>query len=217
MPNNVVQLRLASMLALQDKINSEINPSWREASNPWYRAIWTESAELMDHVGWKWWKKSAPDIEQVRLEIIDIFHFGLSDLLQNAPTHEVVIENSLLIFSQLDVKEPESNEALLELIEEFTQRVLNSKRFDFPLFVKLSKACGLNTAEMHKRYAAKNVLNSFRQKNGYKQGAYIKIWNGREDNEILTEIASTIEVAPTEFAAELYRQLEKYYNTHIVE
>jgi hypothetical protein len=33
-----------------------------------------------------------------------------------------------------------------------------------------------------KAYIAKNVLNKFRQDNGYKTGEYIKIWNGQEDN-----------------------------------
>ena len=48
--------------------------------------------------------------------------------------------------------------------------------------------CGVNLSELFKIYVAKNVLNKFRQDNGYKDGAYKKIWNGREDNAVLNEI-----------------------------
>lgn len=34
--------------------------------------FWTECAELMDHIGWKWWKKQEIDIEQAQIELIDI-------------------------------------------------------------------------------------------------------------------------------------------------
>ena len=33
-----------------------------------------------------------------------------------------------------------------------------------------------------KKYLVKNVLNKFRQDFGYKEGIYIKEWNGEEDN-----------------------------------
>ena len=35
---------------------------------------------------------------------------------------------------------------------------------------------------MHKKYIIKNVLNKFRQNNGYKEGIYKKIWKIGEDN-----------------------------------
>ena len=85
MVNNNFEI-IEEMLNLQDSINSVINPNWRDAKNPWYRAIWTECAELMDHIGWKWWKKQEIDIEQAQIELIDIWHFGLSDILQRKIT-----------------------------------------------------------------------------------------------------------------------------------
>ena len=39
----------------------------------------------------------------------------------------------------------------------------------------------------------KNCLNKFRQDNGYKEGTYIKEWNGREDNVVMIEIIETME------------------------
>jgi len=38
---------------------------------------------------------------------------------------------------------------------------------------------------LYNLYLGKNVLNEFRQNNGYKEGDYVKIWNGVEDNVIM--------------------------------
>ena len=79
--------KLLTMLELQDAMNARVNPVWREANNEWYRAIWTECAEMLDHYGWKWWKHQQPDLDQVRLELVDIIHFAMSDyLLQDNAT-----------------------------------------------------------------------------------------------------------------------------------
>ena len=43
----------------------------------------TVTVELLDHFGWKWWKLQPGDLDQVRLELVDIWHFGLSDLLRD--------------------------------------------------------------------------------------------------------------------------------------
>jgi len=75
--------QIALMLTLQDEMNTKVNSDWREQGFEWYRAIWVECAEMLDHYGWKWWKAQAPDMPQVELELIDIWHFGLSDLLQS--------------------------------------------------------------------------------------------------------------------------------------
>ena len=60
------------MLELQDAMNSKVNADWRSAGNEWYRAIWMEAGEMLEHYGWKWWKHQEPDTMQVKLEIVDI-------------------------------------------------------------------------------------------------------------------------------------------------
>ncbi|HNE25939.1 MAG TPA: dUTP diphosphatase, partial [Pseudomonadales bacterium] len=88
-----MQAQILTMLALQDSMNCKVHPQWREQGYEWHRAIWVECAELMDHYGWKWWKKQQPDFEQVQLELIDIFHFGLSSLLaKNYPVEQLGAE-----------------------------------------------------------------------------------------------------------------------------
>ena len=73
--------QILTMLELQNAMNSKVNENWVEQDFAWYRAIWVECAELLDHYGWKWWKKQTPDADQVKLELVDIWHFGLSILL----------------------------------------------------------------------------------------------------------------------------------------
>ncbi|MEJ2668896.1 MAG: dUTP diphosphatase [Gammaproteobacteria bacterium] len=53
-PSTISPNAIKTMLSLQEQINQRIAPNWRDKQNPWYRAIWTECAELMEHHGWKW-------------------------------------------------------------------------------------------------------------------------------------------------------------------
>ena len=40
------------MLQLQDRLNHQIDSGWLDSGHEWYRAIWLEAAELMEHYGW---------------------------------------------------------------------------------------------------------------------------------------------------------------------
>jgi len=42
--------------------------------------------------------------------------------------------------------------------------------------------------DLYRLYIGKNVLNQFRQDNGYKENTYIKTWNGDEDNVAMYEM-----------------------------
>jgi len=83
--------QLATMLELQNNMNTKVHADWREQQFEWYRAIWIECAELLDHYGWKWWKKQTPDVDQIALELVDIWHFGLSLLLLQDDSVEDII------------------------------------------------------------------------------------------------------------------------------
>src|SRR4029077_14730270 len=74
--------QLEAMAELQDSLNRNVHAAWRTQGHQYYRAIWVECAELLDHFGWKWWKHQRPDLDQVKLEIVDIWHFGLSQLIR---------------------------------------------------------------------------------------------------------------------------------------
>jgi hypothetical protein len=51
----------------------------------------------------------------------------------------------------------------------------------------------------------------FRQDHGYKAGSYIKIWDGREDNEHLVEILEMAELNDGDVRDALYQSLKARY------
>jgi len=74
----ITHAQLSTMLALQESLNAKVNPNWKLAGYAWHRAIMVEAVELLEHVGWKWWKAQEPNIAQARLELVDIWHFAMS-------------------------------------------------------------------------------------------------------------------------------------------
>ena len=209
--------RLMTMLRLQDGINSKINAAWVQAANPWYRAIWTECAEMMDHVGWKWWKKIEPNVEQIHLELVDIFHFGLSELIVANGSVDGARDAAQAPYQAIEAaSQSVATEGghVLKLIEEFASATLTTKSFAPDLFAELCVAVGLRGDELFRKYVGKNVLNTFRQDHGYKDGSYVKMWNAREDNEWLVEIGTKLKTSSEAFPTELYQALEQAYRTH---
>jgi len=57
----------------------------------------------------------------------------------------------------------------------------------------------------------KNMLNLFRQEQGYQQGTYQKRWAGREDNEHLMDILNELDRTSGSFRDDVYRGLEQRY------
>lgn len=193
------------MLALQEEINRSVHPDWRSQAFPWYRAVWIECAELLDQYGWKWWKRQEADREHLVLELVDIWHFGLSMLLlagYDAPRLARELAEAL--------RDPPAGE-FPDLLERFAGRALVERTFDLPLFAALARAVGLEFSELHRRYVAKNVLNRFRQDHGYAEGRYRKEWGGREDNAHLLELACALDGDDPAFPERLYAALAERY------
>ena len=67
--------------------------------------------------------------------------------------------------------------------------------------------------ELYRQYVGKNVLNFFRQDNGYKDGSYIKQWQGREDNEHLVEILAELDSAAANYGEVVYQSLQQRYQS----
>jgi hypothetical protein len=65
--------------------------------------------------------------------------------------------------------------------------------------------------ELFRHYVGKNVLNQFRQANGYLAGTYRKLWNGTEDNVHLIAIAADLDVESPHYIDQLYTALESRY------
>ncbi|MAZ87718.1 MAG: dUTP diphosphatase [Cellvibrionaceae bacterium] len=203
-----MQEQLKVMLELQDSMNTKVNEDWRNQGFEWYRAIWIECGELLDHYGWKWWKKQQPDIEQVELELIDIWHFGLSILLQSGQSPQDIAQD---IESQLTIATDEADFKLD--LERFAADVLVSKGFSVAEFGRLMAGIGMDFDRLYVGYVGKNVLNFFRQDHGYKDGSYIKVWSGKEDNEHLVEASRELDTTAMSFKDDLYSALASRYQS----
>ena len=200
--------KLLAMLALQDQLNRQINPDWLQANNEWYRAIWLESAELMEHYGWKWWKAQEHDLEQIRLELIDIWHFGLSaELLGHAGDQEKAALSMLAQLGEARAGETDFRNN----VDQLARHALNQHTLDIPAFLSLLEAADTSFDDLYRIYVGKNVLNRFRQDHGYKDGSYIKTWEGREDNEHLAEVVNELDADAGDFQDRLYQALEQRY------
>lgn len=196
---SVVHVETITMMAkLQDQLNAIINPNWLTAGNDWHRAAWVEAGELADHIGWKWWKKQEPNWPQAQIEVVDIWHFVLSDyLVRHGIQAGIVLANEIndpeikVVIYKGGVRRVDDM-PLLELIDSFAslaaQGTLNAC-----LFNHLRERVNLSWADVQRMYLAKNALNIFRQRNGYKEGRYIKHWGGVEDNVVLERILATTE------------------------
>lgn len=198
--------QLLTMLQMQDDMNTKVHPQWREQGFEWHRAIWVELAEMLDHYGWKWWKHQEPDLEQVHLELIDIFHFGLSARLVSGQTVEAIADDV-----EKELQAAEKQASFAETIEAMVVNTLTTKNFDVKTFAGLMEQTELNFDELFRHYVGKNVLNFFRQDHGYKTGEYIKVWNGKEDNEVLMEVLKATDADSSDFKDLVYQGLKQAY------
>jgi len=200
--------QLRTMLELQNSMNTKVHAEWRSQGFDWYRAIWIECGEMLDHYGWKWWKKQTPDVPQVELELIDIWHFGLSVMLQSGMSVDAIVAK---VEAELVI---ETDEADFRVdLESFAERTLNTKGFDIPAFARLMAGIGMSFDKLFEGYVGKNVLNFFRQDHGYKDGSYIKMWAGKEDNEHLVEVLVELDASKPTFGEDLYQALEVRYQS----
>ena len=195
-----------TMLELQDRMNTKVHPEWRQQGFEWYRAAWIECAELMDHAGYKWWKHADPDMEQIQLEVVDIWHLGMSAMICGSGSLD---DLAAQIAEDLAATPIESS--LLEATEILAESCITTQSFSTSAFLGLMAASDLSFEQLYRMYVGKNVLNFFRQDHGYKDGSYIKIWDDREDNEHLSDLLVRLDSNQTDFADAVYQGLAAAY------
>lgn len=198
--------KIINMLELQDAMNTKVNPDWRKAGNAWYRAIWVEASEMLEHYGWKWWKKQEPDEMQVKLEVVDIVHFALSIRLESGAPLDAVAETIAKEFEH-----SEQTDEIRTTIELLAKQTLVDQGAHFSVIAGVMAHLEMPFDELYQIYVGKNVLNMFRQDNGYREGTYIKQWNGREDNEYLADIIEALDSDKASFKDDIYAALDSNY------
>jgi hypothetical protein len=209
------------MLSLQSAMNTKVDPNWIQARYPYLRAVVIEAAEAIEHHGWKWWKKQHRDLPQLQMELIDIWHFLLSEILlqengdENAALAKLMPQlaaigeaNSIIEFDTQQYDLPALDVlAQLELLIALSA----ARKIELAVFSAVMSNCQMDWTELYCQYVGKNVLNFFRQDHGYQDGSYQKMWNGREDNEYLVDVMAELDPADAEYKDKLYSALSSHY------
>ncbi|MGB5918852.1 dUTP diphosphatase [Arcobacter sp.] len=202
--------KLEEMFLLQKELNDSTNGNnWELGTNKygkeinWLRCIHMEVSELIESTPWKHWKNinAAPDMNNIHVELVDIWHFLMSYILQETNIPKAVsLVNTHCIYeanSEVDVKLMVKESEKLSYIA-FAIQTGNMPSFSgierfIDQYFRCCKISGLSFTWLQKLYIGKNCLNKFRQDNGYKEGTYIKEWNGKEDNVIMVSILEEYE------------------------
>jgi len=222
--------KILLMLQLQAQLNDATNgEEWTKGVTKngkiinWKRCIYMECAEMIDSFSWKHWKSinKEPDWDNLQIEVVDVWHFIMSLAIENyANNFKGGIEDLAINISQLesfaniDVKKTgfDTQNNIIEKVESIIRLALSKETLDIEVlvakFFDLALMSGLNLETLYRLYVGKNVLNQLRQDNGYKDGSYIKIWNGEEDNLVMKRVwEEDADIKPDA----LYKELTKLY------
>ncbi|MFA7611432.1 MAG: dUTP diphosphatase, partial [Sulfurimonas sp.] len=189
----------------------------------WRRCIYMECAEMIDSFTWKHWKNidQEADWDNLQVEVVDVWHFIMSLAIENysqtlrGQVEDLAIDISeLQSFKKIDTEDElfaKQDETIYKIesimIEALSRDSLQLEKLlgDFFDLVLMS---GLNLESLYKLYVGKNILNQFRQDNGYKEGSYIKVWAGEEDNVVMKRVLEQDSGIKPDA---LYRELTKLY------
>lgn len=185
--------KIEAMYKLQDKLNCDTNgDGWaslgitkegREIN--WLRCIFMEAVEALDSLNWKHWKDihGADDIANLKVELVDIWHFIMSEHIVREGVDAAIIEaRSAIAYVAQEPSDYIEGADKLFFLEELLKTSVNG---GFPLreFLQAVRHVqDFNMEDVYRLYIGKNCLNQFRQNHGYKDGTYIKLWKGKEDN-----------------------------------
>ena len=218
--------KLEEMFLLQKKLNDSTNGNnWELGVNKfgkeinWLRCIHMEVAELIESTPWKHWKNinSDPDMNNIHVELVDIWHFLMSYILQETNVPKAVsLVNTHCIYEaakdvdvNLMVKEAEKLSYISLAIDTGNMPSFSGIERFIDQFFRCCKISGLSFMWLQKLYIGKNCLNQFRQDNGYKEGHYIKVWNGNEDNVVMVSLLEKMDDVSFD---DLYSKLKEEYS-----
>lgn len=222
--------KILLMLQLQATLNEATNgEKWTEGITKngkvinWKRCIYMECAEMIDSFSWKHWKNidKEADWGNLQIEVVDVWHFIMSLAIENySRTLRGQIEDLALniteleSFSKIDMQNElfAMQDDVIQKIEAIMLDTLSKESLNLEKliadFFDLVLMSGLDLDSLYKLYVGKNILNQFRQDHGYKDGTYIKIWAGEEDNVIMKKVLDeNSSIKPNE----LYKELTKLY------
>lgn len=226
-------MKLEKMFSLQNDLNNYTNGlGWVDGFTEngleidWLRCVRMEMVEAIDQsISWKHWKNikdtkqyepiGKDGLNNLEIEIVDGWHFLMSEAIKQCWEKETIskilsLENKSIYLKGKNLVNSIDN------IQKLCFKYEDDNTFDnfmelIELYTLVSFAF-LNINKLYEKYILKNVLNIFRQKNGYKDGSYIKEWgkNKIEDNKFIDKY---IENNQEIIFESIYSYLEKEYKT----
>lgn len=191
--------RIRECFKLQDTFNKKVDPKYKTAQYKWYRAAWIEGGEATGWMPWKWWKGGETLKEkQFLIEIVDIFHFSLSQELTRIDVNRLSDFDYATLFENLQKKYKKKDDQI-DAVENFVVSTIQNRSAGMYYFAKLIIELGIDLNTIIDYYFIKNCLNTFRQDNGDKAGTYPRLWSkdgsyeNLEDNEVMEKIVHKLE------------------------
>jgi len=221
--------KILQMLLLQQELNDDTNgEGWEKGVTKngkhidWRRCTYLECAELIESYPWKHWKNIAakPDYANIKIEAVDTWHFimsqGLEDYkMKNLGDIETLATNIHAIanfqkFATHIAPSTKNYYEQIEVVETLIKTLFCEESTEklIKIFIDVAIESGLNLDTLYTLYVGKNILNKFRQDHGYKEGTYIKLWHGEEDNVVMQRI---LEENDNITPQGLYESLKKTY------
>lgn len=241
---------MQGLLKTQNGLNENfVGKDWIERARchkdiDYIPALLDEATELMRSlVTWKFWKKNqVPDLQNAKMELIDMLHFTLSEALLSYREHESVANHMGFWYEQVYFYTPFEGEVIPKVPE---YNYIKAKAYlftflsstfavhyssneeapsevdliDWEAFWNLSFNLGLSLRDILGIYRAKVALNKFRIDKNDSTGKYLRYWqDGKEDNyylmnEVEKRLSSSTLLEKVPTIHEMYTWLENNYIT----
>ena len=204
---------LEALFVSQDLLNKETcGEDWKDGfcdngkKSTYVEAAICELAEYLESTNWKHWKETEEDTENAKVELVDTMFFVLSMILSKR-NEERVIDDFIVYASEPRTDTP----SFLGMIKNIVNFNDTGTTFVAAMLIsdiiRLAEIKGLDWKAFKGLYIGKNALNYLRTRNGYKDGKYIKVWDGVEDNKWMMKYIEE----DFETFDELYNKLEAKY------
>lgn len=211
------------IMKLQNEMNCiAASPTWIQDNLDWPTAIHIEVSEAIEHFGWKWWAKQTLNIDQVKIEMVDLLHFVISGTftmkIPVTEIYDIYMENVKREKTNMNPQDQaEWDLQPIPAIFRYISHSATEHQYLSSLHFLLDIARRIDFAmdDMFNMYIAKNALNRFRKANGYKEGTYQKHWDdGREDNDHLIDLLKVTDVSRPDLMDYIALQLDALYQVN---
>lgn len=188
---NKRNLTYKEIAEVQSILNSKAdpnNPNWKEVrtENDFKLASILEMAEMIESTPWKWWKGGNADLWNIKIELIDMLHFMISnvamrDSIKDNEANKVLgFKEDEKIVKAFFYDNDENKGADRDVSMDIFKALVNEE-YDFDFINEVVKGGGLEANEISSIYIAKYTLNEIRWEGGYALNQYKKMKSGYVD------------------------------------